>query len=73
MKLTKKQLGFYIFWVTLNFLFLLIAGELIVSTDYLYPFDGIKYTSDYDIVEFLIYTVSPILIIVSYNLIVGKE
>ncbi len=72
MKPTKKQLGFYLAWVTLNFLFLLIAGKLRYSTSEFYPFDGFGYTSDYDITDFLVYTVSPILILVSYNLIKGK-
>ena len=73
MKFAKKQIGFYLGWITLNFLFLLIAGEQKFSTDYLYPFDGFKYTSDYDISDFLVYTVAPILIITSYNLIKSKE
>ena len=65
----KKTMGWYLAWVLLHLGMLLIFAGDIFSGDDFWPFDGIEYTSDYDIREFLVYTIFPLAILVIWSMV----
>lgn len=73
MKLTNKEISSYLIWVAINLLVLLALGSLKLGYGDFYPFGrgGFEDIYDYDISEFLAYTVVPLLIILAIKF--GKE
>jgi len=72
MKLRNKEISSYLIWVAVNLLVLLAFGSLEFGDGKFYPFsNGFEYVRDYDITEFLAYTVVPLLIILAIKY--GKE
>ncbi|WP_165042601.1 hypothetical protein [Dysgonomonas sp. ZJ709] len=66
MKLSSKEKGSYLIWVAFNLLILLCFGKLKFDNSDFYPFsDGFEDISDYDIAEFLVYILIPILVIIA--------
>ena len=63
MKFSNKEKGNYLIWVTVNFVVLLALGNLSFGNGCFYPFCGLDYIESYDISEFLVYTIAPILTI----------
>ena len=68
MKFSNKKKGNYLIWVAVNFVFLLALGDLSFGNGNFYPFRGFDRVWDYDISEFLLYTVAPLLIILAIKL-----
>lgn len=69
----KKAMGWYLAWVLLHLGMLLIfAGDIFSGSDF-WPFDGIEYTTDYDIREFLVYTIFPLAILIIWSMIRGQS
>jgi hypothetical protein len=57
----KKSIGWYLAWVLLHLAFLLIWADNIISDgSKFYPFSNFSDISDYDIREFLVYTIFPL-------------
>ena len=57
----KKSIGWYLAWVLLHLAFLLIGADSIISDGWrFYPFSNFSDISDYDIREFLVYTIFPL-------------
>lgn len=57
----KKSIGWYLAWVLLHLAFLLIGADSIISgRSEFYPFSKFSDISDYDIREFLVYTIFPL-------------
>ena len=74
MKLTSKEIGSYLIWVAANLVILLVFGKIRFDSDDFYPFsDGFEYISDYDISEFLTYTIIPLLIIMAIKYLKGNN
>lgn len=71
MKLTNKEMRSYLIWVAVNLLVLLALGTLEFGYRDFYPFGGFEYIDEYDISEFLAYTIVPLLIILAIKF--GKE
>ena len=73
MKLTNKEISSYLIWVAINLFVLLALGNLKFGDGNFYPFSNgfadIRY--DYDITEFLAYTIVPLLIILAVKF--GKD
>lgn len=66
MKLTNKEISSYLIWVAVNLFVLLRLGRLALKDSDFYPFSrGFEYIEDYDISEFLIYTIIPLLLILA--------
>jgi hypothetical protein len=63
----KQSIGWYLAWVLLHLALLLIGAKSILSDGYyndeFYPFGSHHDVSDYDIREFLVYTIFPLLIL----------
>ena len=68
MKFSNKEKGNYLIWVAVNLVFLLALGDLSFGGGDFYPFDGFNRVDDYDISEFLVYTIAPLLIIFAIKL-----
>jgi hypothetical protein len=57
----KKSIGWYLAWVLLHLAFLLIWADNIISDgSEFYPFSEFSDIGDYDIREFLVYTIFPL-------------
>jgi len=67
LKCSNKQLSVYLFWVFLNFMFLVIGGGSSMKYKYFYPLHdtNLRY---FDITEFFFYTIMPLLIFIIYRL-----
>lgn len=66
MKLTNQEKSAYLAWVILNIIMLLCFGQLKFENRDFYPFSrGFERIEDYDIAEFLAYTIIPLLIILA--------
>ena len=65
MKLTNKEISSYLIWVAVNLFVLLVLGTFRFGWGDFYPLDGLAEFSDYDITEFLAYTIIPLLIILA--------
>jgi uncharacterized membrane protein YvbJ len=58
----KKSIGWYLAWVLLHLAFLLIWADNIISDGWrFYPFSAVSDITDYDIREFLVYTIFPLI------------
>lgn len=69
MKFTNKEKSIYLIWISINLLVLLVFGELRFDNSSFYPFsDGFEYLYDYDLSEFLAYTIIPLLVIIAVKL-----
>jgi hypothetical protein len=69
MKFTNKEKSSYLIWVAINLFVLLVFGELSFGNGYFYPLsDGFEEVNDYDISEFMAYTIIPLLIIMAVKL-----
>lgn len=82
MKITNKQKGIYLIWVTINFTLLMLSGNIYFgSSDGWYPYYytygeavfSIYLQDTYDLSEFLLYNLVPLLLFVSYKLIKEKK
>jgi len=73
MKLTNKEISSYLIWVAVNLFVLLVLGSLEFGYGDFYPFgnNGFADFKDYDITEFLTYTIIPLLIILAIKF--GKD
>lgn len=68
MKITSKEISSYLIWIAVNLLLLLSLGTIKFSNGEFYPFEGFDEIKDYDISEFLVYTIIPLLIIIAIKL-----
>lgn len=73
MKLTNKETSSYLIWVAVNLFILLAFGELQFGSTDFYPFEGFDEIRDYDMSEFLAYTLVPFLIILAYKYSSGES
>ncbi len=69
----KKTMGWYLAWVLLHLGLLLIGARTILSngssnSDF-YPFSERSRLNDYDIREFLVYTIFPLAILVIWSMV----
>ena len=72
----KKAMGYYLAWILLHLIFLLIFSDGIFSNNSgicdfwpLQSLDGCTvYLSEYDITEFLVYTIFPLVILIIISL-----
>jgi len=70
MKLSKRTWGLYIIWVFFHFILLILPkGGSYYSKDQFWPFCDGSYSEAYDISEFLIYSLLPVVIIYAIKLI----
>lgn len=69
----KKSIGWYSAWVLLQFGLLLIAADEIISDEYdndrFWPFSNNSDVSNYDIREFLVFTIFPFAILIIWSMI----
>jgi uncharacterized membrane protein YoaT (DUF817 family) len=68
MKLKNKEICNYLLWVAFKLAVLLIFGELQFGSLTFYPMAGFDKIRDYDISEFLVYTIVPLLVILALKL-----
>jgi hypothetical protein len=69
MKLTNKEISAYLIWIAFNLLILFCFGKLKFDNSDFYPFSGgFEDIKDYDICEFLVYTIIPLLLIIAHRL-----
>ena len=70
-RLVIKASGWYLAWILLNLGLLLIVGDSVFSegkrSRYFWPFDEFSHLADYDIREFIVYTVFPVAIFYTWN------
>jgi hypothetical protein len=68
----KKSMGWYLAWVLLNLGLLLIVGHHILSKNAginnFYPF-GYSHLDDYDLREFVVYTMFPLVILIVWSMV----
>ncbi len=64
----NKEIGNYLIWVAVNIIVLLALGKVEFGYRDFYPFGGFGDINDYDLSEFLIYTVVPLLLILAIKL-----
>ncbi len=74
----KKAMGWYLAWVLLHLGLLLIGSEGIfdgqnMGSDYFWPFNYKSRVRDYDITEFLVYTIFPIVILFIISMVKNDE
>mgnify|MGYP003457410405 CR=1 FL=1 len=68
----KKAMGWYLAWVLLHLAFLLIGADSILSDGYndeFVPFSKNSDMDEYDIREFLVYTIFPFAILVIWSMV----
>jgi len=73
----KKTMGWYLAWVLLHLGLLLIAAKTLLpngsyNSDF-YPFSDRSQANDYDIREFLVYTIFPLAILVIWSMVRTHE
>lgn len=74
----KKAMGWYLAWVLLHLGLLLIGSEGIfdgqnMGSDDFWPFNYKSRVRDYDITEFLVYTIFPIVILFIISMVKNDE
>ena len=74
----KKSMGWYLAWVLLHLAFLLIASDGIfedgnMGSRYFWPTGKYADLEDYDITEFLVYTIFPLAILVIWSMVRTQE
>jgi hypothetical protein len=76
-KLIKENgvvLGFLVLWVFTNFICLMMAKkDAIYAKDNFFPFTQLKLKYSYDISEFLVYGVSPVVLFIIIKLIQNEK
>lgn len=74
MNLSKKTWGYYLLWVFLHFILLIIPKDH-YDSDYteFWPFTGKTLGQSYDLSEFLVYSLLPLVIIYSIKLIKNEK
>lgn len=69
----KKAMGWYLAWVLLHLGLLLIAADEVTSShwtnDRFYPFSEDSNAENYDIREFLVYTIFPLAILIIWSMV----
>lgn len=72
----KKSMGWYLAWILVHLTFLLIFSDGIFSSnnsneglDDFWPFNYKSRLRDYDITEFLVYTIFPLAILVIWSMV----
>jgi predicted outer membrane lipoprotein len=69
----KKSMGWYLAWVLLHLGLLLIAADQIISSkwynDRFWPFSERSEVANYDIREFLVYTIFPLAILFIWSMV----
>lgn len=69
----KKAMGWYLAWVLLHLGLLLIAADEVISShwinDRFYPFSKYSEAENYDIREFLVYTIFPLAILIIWSMV----
>lgn len=70
----KKAMGWYLAWVLLHLGFLLIASDGVfkgsnMGSDYFWPTGRYADLEDYDITEFLVYTIFPLAILIIWSMV----
>ena len=70
----KKTIGWYLAWVLLHLAFLLIGADSIISgrSDF-YPFSEFSDIGDYDIREFLVYTIFPLISLLIISMLITPQ
>ena len=71
-KISKKIVGFYLLWVLMNFVFLIINWDYGNQRDF-WPFERRSSFNDYDLTEFLIYTIVPLFAVVIFPFLKGSK
>lgn len=67
----KKSIGWYLAWVLLHLAFLLIWADNIISDGWrFYPFSESSDITDYDIREFLVYTIFPLISLLIISMVI---
>jgi len=73
----KKAMGWYLSWVLLHLGFLLIGADEIISShmrnDRFWPFSHFSTIENYDIREFLVYTIFPFALLIIWSMIQGSD
>lgn len=75
----KKTMGYYLAWILLHLGFLLIASDGIFKgsnmdgSDYFWPIGKYADLEDYDITEFLVYSIFPLAILVIWSMVRTQE
>jgi hypothetical protein len=67
----KKLLGIYTLWITLHFIIFVFSSN--GSKHEFWPLTDYSLMDSYDITEFLIYSICPILLIIAINLISSSK
>lgn len=69
----KKAMGWYLAWVLLHLGLLLIAADEVIGShwrnDRFYPFSKNSKAENYDIREFLVYTIFPLAILIIWSMV----
>ena len=70
----KKSIGWYLAWVLLHLAFLLIWADNIISDGWrFYPFSESSDITDYDIREFLVYTIFPLVCLLIISMVITPQ
>ena len=73
----KKAMGWYLAWVLIHLGILLVAAKYIIcdsySCDRFWPFNEDSEIKNYDIREFLVYTIFPLAILIIYSMVNNQE
>ena len=70
----KKSIGWYLAWVLLHLAFLLIGADSIISDGWrFYPFSAVSDISDYDLREFLVYTIFPLISLLIISMVITPQ
>lgn len=80
----KKSMAFYLAWILLHLGLLLIGSDGIFNSDNMgsdnfYPFDGgdckycQPYLGNYDITEFLVYTIFPLALLIIWSMLQKRK
>ena len=70
----KKSIGWYLAWVLLHLAFLLIGADSIISDGWrFYPFSESSDITDYDIREFLVYTIFPLISLLIISMVITPQ
>jgi len=71
MKLKRKTWGLYLIWVFIHFILLILPKDgynYTLHQNEFWPFSGNSWDQTYDLSEFLIYSLAPLIILYALNL-----
>ncbi|HEY9113520.1 MAG TPA: zinc ribbon domain-containing protein [Bacteroidales bacterium] len=71
-KISNKLFGFYVAWLTLNFIAMLITWNK-GTNKFFWPIESRSDFEDYDFTEFLFFTLTPILILFTRSFFINKK